>query len=305
MIDMLRAGLKLIRSVRTTGPIALNCAAMTTSGAVTLRDPTFFLGSGQSIDKSEFIQRIKDSSARVICIGENHGDSAAHGLELDILQHIAQSKDEHKVALSLEFYDRESQTVINEYLQGLATLDTFLGDSRPPANYIDYQPLLDHCAEFGFPVIASNCPRRYTRMVSKSGRASLEQLTDSKALELLPPLPYNGASKAYKDNFISIMEKMGNTNPTVPTSMLDAQSLWDATMAHSIVMGLDKVEKIIHVTGYFHVQYGLGTLEHLQIYKPGLDVLTVIVLPSEELDSLNEEQRNIGDLVVLTDINSL
>ncbi len=40
-------------------------------------------------------------------------------------------------------------------------------------------------------------------------------------------------------------------------------------------------------------------------YAPGVDILTVVILPSEEMDSLNDEQVNIGDLVALTDIDSL
>merc|ERR1719397_1241767 len=83
--------------------------------------------------------------------------------------------------------------------------------------------------------------------------------------------------------------------------MLDAQSLWDATMAHSIAGALHRREKLVHVTGYFHVQHGLGTVEHLHRYSPGVETLTVVILPSEELHQLNPEQLNIGQLVALTD----
>ena len=72
-------------------------------------------------------------------------------------------------------------------------------------------------------------------MVGRNGKEFLNQLSTTPAASLLPPLPYSGASEAYTRNFIQIMEKMGNTNPNVPTKMLDAQSLWDATMAHSLV----------------------------------------------------------------------
>jgi uncharacterized iron-regulated protein len=95
-------------------------------------------------------------------LGENHEDKEAHKLELDILTKISTTR-EHRTGLSLEFYDRECQSVLEEYLGGLVDLDTFLGDARPPANYSDYQPLIDYCKEKGLPAVASNCPRRYTR----------------------------------------------------------------------------------------------------------------------------------------------
>ena len=60
-------------------------------------------------------------------------------------------------------------------------------------------------------------------------------------------------------------------NPSVPTTMLDAQSLWDATMADSIHKALDKVDRVVHVTGYFHVQYKLGLVEHLARLVPEND----------------------------------
>jgi len=271
-----------------------------------VKQPTFFLGCGEGISKSEFMDRIAKSKARVLYIGENHEDSSAHLLELEILQAVkTTSTAEQNTALSLEFYDREAQTVLNEYLAGQVNLDTFLCDSRPPANHQDYQPLIDFCRVEGWRVIAANCPRRYTRMVGKQGRDYLMKLEQTSAVNLLPPLPYSGASEAYKNNFISIMHQMGNNNPNVPTTILDAQSLWDATMAHSIVQGLTVSDRIVHVTGYFHVQHKLGTVEHLERYLPGTEALTVVILPSEDLDALNDEQKDIGDLVALTDINQL
>ena len=271
-----------------------------------VRSPTFFLGSGEKIDKAAFMQRISATEAKVICIGENHEDADAHSLELEIFKDVHANLKSENLALSLEFYDRESQAVLDEYLKGLVNLDTFLGDSRPPDNHADYQGLIDYCKTENLGVIASNCPRRYTRMVAKGGKGVLEELSGSGSLNLLPPLPYTAASPAYKDNFLAIMKQMGNTNPNVPTSMLDAQALWDATMAHSIAQALSRgAEKIIHVTGYFHIQHQLGTIEHLAEVAPGKALFTVVVLPAEEMDALDPSLFNIGDLVALTDINAL
>jgi len=273
------------------------------SESQTFKAPGFFLGSGEAISKSDFYNKIETSKAPVILIGENHEDALAHAFELEILKKL--NIAEQNVGLSLEFYDRESQTVLDEYLANLIPLDTFLSDSKPPGNHADYQPLLDHCKAVHLPVIAANCPRRYTRMVSKGGRDCLTPLASTSARHLLPPLPYEGASERYTQNFIEIMRAMGNNNPSVPTTMLDAQSLWDATMADSIHQGLGRMERVVHVTGYFHIQYKLGLVEHLSRLRPETEILTIVILPAEDTKEISEEQKNIADLVVLTDIEAL
>jgi len=273
------------------------------SQAESFKPPGFFLGSGEPVSKSDFYEKIVTSKAPVIMIGENHEDPLAHAIELEILKKLKIATS--SLCLSLEFYDREAQTVLDEYLAGLVPLDTFLSDSKPPGNHAAYQPLIDLCKADQLPVLAANCPRRYTRMVSKAGRDFLTPLASTSARHLLPPLPYEGASQKYTQNFIDIMRAMGNNNPSVPTTMLDAQSLWDATMADSIHQGLGRMERVVHITGYFHIQYGLGTVEHLARLRPETEILTVVILPAEETQQMNEEQRNIADLVVLTDIEAL
>jgi len=119
------------------------------------KQPGFFLGSGQPISKDEFYARIKESTAPVVMVGENHEDALAQALELNILKTVS-SDLSRKVGLSLEFYDRESQTVLDEYLADIIPLKTFLADSRPPGNHAAYQPLIDHCKAGHMPVIATN-----------------------------------------------------------------------------------------------------------------------------------------------------
>lgn len=53
-------------------------------------------------------------------------------------------------------------------------------------------------------------------------------------------MPYEGASHRYREKFIATMRAMGNENPNVPTNMLDAQALWDATMADSLAKALEE-----------------------------------------------------------------
>lgn len=110
----------------------------------------------------------------------------------------------------------------------------------------------------------------------------------------------------------------------VSSNFLDAQVLWDATMAHAIAQQLlvdAAVEPVvaaaspepaapkplvIHVCGKFHCEQGLGIPEHLDQYAPGTRLLCVVFVPSKSMVLTAEEFQQSGllglaDYVVLTD----
>lgn len=264
--------------------------------------PGFFTGSGEKICQEEFYRRLEISEARMVMMGENHQDPLAHQIELEVLRRLSENDAGVRVGLSLEFWDRESQVVLDEYLAGLVPLDTFLRDSRPPSNHSSYYPLLELCRQSNLPVVAANCPRRYSRLVSKSGQAALLPMADTAARSLLPPLPYPPASPEYQAAFLEIMREMGSSS--IPPGMIEAQALWDASMADSLVKSLTRMDRVVHVTGYFHVQHGLGTVERVRDLTD-TKVMTVVVLPSEQRERLGEGQTGLADLVVLSDINEI
>ena len=132
---------------------------------------TFHDGSsGARLSRSEFLSRLSAFRGDVVLFGENHSDPAGHEVELEVLRalHGGTATADRGLALSLEFFDREAQTVMDEYVGGHLSLEGFLRDSRPPGNVRAYLPLIDYCRESGLSVVAANCPRRYTRMVSWS-----------------------------------------------------------------------------------------------------------------------------------------
>ena len=123
------------------------------------------------------------------------------------------------------------------------------------------------------------------------------------------------------------------------SQFLDAQSLWDATMAYSIAEHFQQqqgacsssggmaaasseddtgqVERpgqpparplVVHVCGKFHSEGGFGIMEHLAEYAPTLRVLVVTFVPTwepvvVEEDAFRTQQLGLfGNFVVLTDI---
>jgi uncharacterized iron-regulated protein len=86
--------------------------------------------------------------------------------------------------------------------------------------------------------------------------------------------------------------------------MLDAQSLWDATMAWSVAEALLRKPGglVLHVVGAFHVEHGTGIPEHLARYRPGVRQVVVTVRPAADVEAFDsDEHGGLGDFVILAD----
>ena len=86
--------------------------------------------------------------------------------------------------------------------------------------------------------------------------------------------------------------------------MLDAQNLWDATMAWSIAEHMTRRAgaKVAHMVGGFHVETGTGTPEHLVQYRPGTRMLIISVQSVDDPATFDpEEHTGLGDFVILGD----
>ena len=89
-----------------------------------------------------------------------------------------------------------------------------------------------------------------------------------------------------------------------PSYMLDAQALWDATMAYSIYQHLLAVpgSLVLHVAGSFHVEGGLGTPAQLEGFRPGTRRLVIVVKAVDDFTAFDsEEHGHLGDFIIQTD----
>lgn len=232
-----------------------------------------------------------------------------------------------QVMLSLEMFETDAQTVMDEYLAGFIRERDLLKDGRAWPNFADYRPAVELAKAKGIPVICANAPRRYVSLVGREGRQALGSLP-SGARAFLPPLPYMPASEPYRQRVTSLMraareaaqamdrspqhlaqqearveaaaaaaaraasstatatstargpQQKGGECPyigikgsdafSVSDKFLDAQTLWDAAMAHSIASALEEAGRegrrplVVHVCGKAHIENGLGIPEHLR-----------------------------------------
>ena len=253
----------------------------------------------------------------VVFIGESHDDPGAHALQRDLLQAAyarygaSTAAEKRQIVLSLEMFERDVQLVLDEYLAGLIPESQFLACSRPWNNYQhDYRPLVEFAKAHHLPVIAANPPRRYVNLVGREGRDALKKLSQP-ARALLPPLPYGVASADYESKFRRVMSRMhspeggdGERQMANLSRLLDAQSLWDAGMAHAIAEALAQVPRalVVHLNGRFHSEEGLGIPEHLAAYRKGTRMLIVTVVADADDPETFDVARfgKLGDFVVLS-----
>jgi hypothetical protein len=253
-------------------------------------------------------------------------------LEAELLKRVWESGLAPDVALSLEFFQRDTQPVLDEYLAGLISEKSFTSDARPWPRYeTDYRPLIEFSKEAGIDVIAANAPRRYASRVTREGRESLLDLPEH-AFQFLPPLPYGKASDAYRNQWIQVisevMEEEGRkcgipveqlaaegeeAQARAPAgshgnmgNQMDSQVLWDASMGYWISQYLhDNPEALVlHMVGGFHVERGTGTPEHLEAYRPGTVRLIVSMQPVEDVEVFEPApEGEWGDFVIQTDVS--
>jgi len=268
-----------------------------------------YRGDGARASLDEIIEAA--AAAEVVLVGEAHDDPTGHALEAELLRglHAGRGESAGPLILSLEMFERDVQYVLDEYLQGLISEDHFRRSARPWDHYeSDYRPLVEFAREHGLAVVAANAPRRYVNLVTRRGPEALEALGE-RARSFVAPLPYALPSPRYRAEWDSVMAEAMAEAPEARRAefsgrALLAQSLWDATMAHSIARALTDHPGalVLHVVGSFHVAHRTGIPEHLARYRPATRAVIVVMRPVDDIDTFDPGRDGGGeDFVILTE----
>jgi uncharacterized iron-regulated protein len=241
--------------------------------------------------------------ADVILVGEQHDDPNTHRLEAALLQGLLRRG--LAVTVSLEMFERDVQSSVDAYLAGTMDEATFLKGSRPWPRYAtDYRALVEFARAHGWPVVASNVPRRLAADVSKGGAAALAKATTDEPAFVARSVqcPLDG----YYERFSSTMnahpapgseKKTDEEKRTTTERYYLAQCLKDETMAESIAAAFEKhasrPSAIVHYNGSFHSDFALGVAERVRRRLPGRRVAIVSMLPVEDLDALAPEGEDL------------
>src|SRR5450759_3232826 len=129
------------------------------------------------------------------------------------------------VVLSLEMFERDVQTVVDDYLAGRVSESEFLARSRPWDRYAtDYRRLIELAKEHHWRVVAANVPRPLALAIGRKGLAALDTLT---------PKDRNNAAgdnRCPRDDYHArFMESMQSHSPGSGTAPQVSDSLPTAT----------------------------------------------------------------------------
>lgn len=215
----------------------------------------------------------------VIFVGELHDHIANHLAELALLRAIY-ARAPH-IALSMEQFERDQQSTVDDYLAGRIGEGT-LTSGLAWKNYDEaYRPLVEFAKDNRLAVIAANAPQKIVRCVGRDGLGYLSKLPAEKRNLIAAAI--HAEDGAYKQKFLAFLNgdaaHRGSTGTTERAEeSFAAQVTRDDTMAESIANFLQTNPgyKVLHITGTFHAEEGLGTVERLKARAPELKIAVVL-----------------------------
>ncbi|MFT5285213.1 MAG: putative iron-regulated protein [Planctomycetota bacterium] len=269
--------------------------------------------TGEELSFSELLDDLAE--AEVVFLGEQHTDETTHRVELAVYEGLLERQD-GAVVLALEMFERDVQSLLNQYVAGEIDEPTFLEGARPWSNYgAAYRPMIERARRDGGPVVAANFPRalRMRMAMAEDGAEFLANLEGEEQAwapaELLANTPeyWRLVDNAVRGH-IGMMG--GPKDPSDPR-LLATQSLWDNSMGDACALALDNNPgfSVLHVNGGFHSSYWDGTTRQLMLRKPDIKVLTVDIVPVSTPTMNRPSGKPVADYVVYaarraTDISS-
>lgn len=247
-----------------------------------------YRSDGKKVKYKKMVHSLK--SEDVVLFGEYHNNTFIHWVQLQLFKDLSRLKN---TDLALEMFERDQQSVINEYINETITEKQFDSLTRFWSNYkTDYHQLVDYAKSIDAKVIASNIPRKYANMVFKKGIESLSELSlDEKQWIVSIPFPFDIELKSYQEML------KASTHMQYKENFPKAQAIKDATMAESIVKYFEKGKLIYHINGSFHSNFYEGIVWYLNQYAPYMKVKTITMFEVDDIEKFSPEHKNSADFI--------
>ena len=280
------------------------CLALV-SAAFTGDRPAYrlFTATGQPADYDQMLAEL--AQADVVLFGEQHNDVLAHWLELQVAKDLQKLKKPGQLVLGMEMFERDVQPLMARYAAGTLADTALERQARPWPNYAtDYRPLLQFAREQHIPVIGTNAPRPFVSAVARGSLKALDKLPAPDRALLAPlPLQVDYDLPGYK-NMAAMFGGDSKAHGGGAQNIIQAQALRDATMAHFIRASRQQGQTLLHFNGSYHSDHHDGIVAYLRQYAPTLRVKTLSVVTQEQLQTLEKEQLQVADFVVVVPVDA-
>ena len=193
----------------------------------------------------------------------------------------------------------------------------------------DYKPLVDFAKENDLPFIATNIPRKYANLVYRGGVKALDTLSVEQK-NLCPPLPfpYDSTLTCYSDIF-KATGGHGGQNLPMSQAIKDAAMAWNITQnltprlidslaskgtrvttTNAIKITSPQPRIFIHYNGTYHSDNHQSIEWYLNSYAADqgkianqplkINVVTIGARTQDQVKTLDPENKNIADLIIVT-----
>lgn len=234
---------------------------------------------------------------QVILFGEFHNNPISHWMQLELVKNLHARKKTLK--LGAEMFERDEQTALNKYLEGLYTvaqLDSATGGVWKNFK-TDYKPLVDYAKKYQLDFWATNIPRRFASLVYKGGFEAIDTLTkEEKEWIAKLPIKFDPDLKSYAE-----IHKMAGGHGG--ENLAKSQASKDATMAETIARFYSPVGLYIHFNGSYHSNNFEGIYWYLKQQIPGMTIGTITTVSQTNVKKLASENIGIADFIICVNEN--
>jgi uncharacterized iron-regulated protein len=266
------------------GHVVVKKITPTLSGQRYLLDlPPGGIEIGANLSFDTIVEQLRDK--QVVYLGESHTRYEDHLLQLRVVR--ALYNQDPNLSIGMEMFPRTVQAVLDQYiLEQTITEEEFLRQShyllKWNFDYRFYQPIINFARLNRIPVVALNLDKE---LVSKVYLESGLDGLDEKELAAIPD-DLDISMPDYRQRLSSVfrMHSGHNNEQGKLNNFLQAQSLWDETMAESIAsyLAANPTHRMAVIAGRGHVDK-----------KNAIPPRVARRLPTKQAVILNVEQQEV------------
>jgi len=195
-------------------------------------------------------------SSRVVYVGEVHTDLGSHVLQLQVVQALYQENPE--LAIGMEMFPRSSQEALDQYIDGtIETEREFIKKSGYfnvwGFDYRYYRDIIEFARRNSIPLVGLNIEKAIVSSVFREGSTDALDEEQAEALPMERKLDAPGYRQRLASAFSTHEQRQ--FTPEKMSGFIQAQSIWDESMAEAIVDYLEANpgKRMVIIAGNGHV----------------------------------------------------